>query len=143
MLERIVIDLREQILAYTGTLYEGVWKANEAVLEFGTPDSLAILALNMMADYVNDYASMSADYGNPAHRWSFIGDQSDGDPWDIYYKEVVHLLSAKVVPLLLDPRRTLHCYSFEQDKLVVTLAVNDQPRTRMVHIPVHEEPPRS
>ena len=143
MFERIVIDLREEILAYTGTLYEEVWRTNEAVQEFGTPDNLAILALNMMADYVNDYATMSIDYGNPAHRWNFIGDQAKGDPWDIYYKEVLHLLSVKVVPQLLDPRVTLHCYSFERDKLVVVLARNEQPRQWMVRVPIHEEPPRS
>lgn len=143
MFDTIVIDLREEILAYTGTLYEEVWKHNEAVKEFGTPESLAILALNMMADYVNDYQSMSADYGNPAHRWNFIGDASVGDPWDIYYKEVVHLLSTKVVPKLLDPRMSLHCYSFEKDKLVVVLAMNNKPRTWMVRVPILEEPPRS
>ena len=141
----VVIDLREEIIAYTGIDDEWAWGNDPAVIAYGTPRELAMSALSMIADWAADYHSMSSEYGDPSHRWKFIGDQSRADPWDVYYKEVVHLCSLKILPLLMRDNKTyINCYDFQSNKLVIQLGQSDWPVNRaIIKQPPLEEPPRS
>lgn len=114
----VVLDLAEEIHDYVGDVPEGSWDYDAEIMEYGTPNELAMTAAYT---FFGEMGDRMADDPNEALKEE-LGACAYNEPHDQYYFDVLHSLTVQA-PMLQD-RGLVHLtdIAWAQGKMILELS---------------------